>query len=93
MAEAKGNSATFNRLLADTHRHLRNVNERTLRPSYHHLFDIVVLLQVLLSILTGLITSQVELTFNHAFKGFTDGHTRLGFKSIVRSIVDDPRNL
>ena len=64
VTETHRDTFSFNDLLTDTDRHLRDVNERTLRTGDHHLLDVVVLLQVLLRVLTVLVTSQIELTLN-----------------------------
>src|SRR6202142_166521 len=61
MAETEGNATTLHTLLPHTNRHLGYVDERTLGASNHHLFDIIVFFQVFLRILTGLITSHVQL--------------------------------
>src|ERR1700690_4244193 len=89
MAETEGNAMTLHTLLPHTNRHLGYVDERTLGASNHHLFDIIVFFQVFLRILTGLITSHVQLALNTALEGFADCHTRGSVQTIVCSIIDD----
>ena len=68
MLEPERSPPSFNRLLADTNRHLGDINERALGSGNDHLLHVVILLQVLLRILPRLITSQVELSFHVALE-------------------------
>ena len=43
MLETKWNPTTLNRLLTDANRHLRDVDEQTLRAGNHHLLHIILL--------------------------------------------------
>jgi hypothetical protein len=61
VAEAEGDTLALDGLLADTDGHLRDVDERALGASHDHLLDVVVVLQVLLRVLAGVVTRQVEL--------------------------------
>jgi hypothetical protein len=69
MTETKRNAMTFHGFLTNTNGHLRDVDKSTLGTGNDHLLDAVILLQVLLSILTRLVT------LDHALEGFSDGHS------------------
>ena len=89
MPEAKGYTPSFNRLLPDTDGHLRDIDEGPLRTRNHHLLDVVVFFQVLLRVLAGRITSQVELSLDSTLERFTDSHTRCGFEPGMTGVIND----
>ena len=60
--ETEWNTLSFDRLLSHDRSHLRNVNSRTLGPRTSHLDGMVEILQALLSLGTGFVTSVVKST-------------------------------
>ena len=64
-----------------TDQHLRDVDGRTLGAGNDHLFNVIVLLQIRLRVLTGMITGQVQLALN--------GFRRTGRSSFLARPSDD----
>ena len=89
MAEAKGNSFSFNTLLAYANRHPGDTDEGAFRTSDNHLFDVVVFLQTLLCILTGMVSGGIQLLLHTALKGLVDGHPWRSLQPIMVGVFDD----
>ena len=72
-------------------RHLRDVDEGTLRASDDHPFGVVVLLQTYLRVLTKVVSSEVQFSLYTALEGLADGHSWCSLQPIVMSVFDDAR--
>ena len=93
VAEAERNALTLDRLLPDTRRHLRDVDERALGPGHHHLLHVVVVRQVLLRVGPDIVARLVQDSVHVGLERLTQGHTRVRLEPVVACVLDQPHHI
>ena len=93
VAETERNTLTFHTLLSHASRHLRDINERTLRTGNYHLLDIVVVRQTLFGVRSDIVTSLVQDTIHICLERLTKGHTSIGLEPVVTSVLNKTQHV
>ena len=88
MFESEIYTSSFDELLSDTTRHLRDIDKRSLGSGDYHLLDVIVVLQVRLCRFTSPISSFVELVCDKLFERLSDSHTRRRLHTVQLSFRD-----
>mmetsp|Transcript_4551 Transcript_4551/g.11871 ORF Transcript_4551/g.11871 Transcript_4551/m.11871 type:complete len:316 (-) Transcript_4551:1057-2004(-) len=87
------NTLSFHVLLAHTCRHLRYVDETTLRPSGHHHLDIIGVGEGALCVLSCHVTCPVQARVDLGLKALHQGSPRLRLQLVVLRLLNEPLHL